>query len=564
MKRLRLYVGLPAIAGTLIAGCGGNGDLEVGQNPGMKPAVLRCSELSTKDLNLPGLVLDSAESMVARTGDAKSGYPAHCYLKGRINARTGIDGKPYAIGFDLRLPDQTWNGKFFYSGDAGLGGALSSLEAVAKAESGDYANALQLGYAFASSDSGHQSSGPMPIFEGGFGVDPQARLDYGYNALGTWAPLAKKVVTKFYGSGPERSYYVGCSKGGQTGMQAAARYADEFDGILAGNPGFNLPKAGAAAMHDNQQLAKVNPDITKAFSQKTLNLISSRILARCDALDGAADGIVNDVAGCKVAFNFERDVPQCSAGTTNDEECLTAAQKVAFSAIMGGAKTTTGNSLYADFPWDPGITSSGWVGWKTSANVSLSPTAMANVFSSPPTLGVGPFLPTANTYWRAYDLDRTNEFIFGTSGIYSVSAMDFMLPPGLDTLVRLKQRSKLIVYHGAADGIFSVNDTINWYKKLQANDPAAGDYAKLFVVPGMGHCSGGPATDRFDAFTALVKWVEQDTPPTKIVAATTPGNKEIPATWSASRTRPLCAFPQKAVLRKGATDLESADSFACE
>lgn len=564
MKRMKLLMPLHLLASALLGGCGGSGGDDLGPTSVPPTASMRCSDLTTQSLNLPGLLVDSSEAQAAKEGDAKTGYPAHCYLTGRLNVRVGADGKTYAIGFDLRLPNDGWNGKFFYAGDGGLGGALAPLNGLADIGLGGRSNPLQLGYAIASSDSGHRGSAPVPNLDGEFGLDPQARLDYGYNALGSWAPLAKKVIAKYYGVAPKRSYYVGCSKGGQTGMQAAARFADEFDGILAGNPGFNLPKSGVAAMFDNQQLATVNPDISKAFSPKDLALVSSRILAKCDALDGATDGVVNDIASCKGAFDFARDVPQCSASSTGQGECLSPVQKAAFDAIMKGAKTSGGVPLYSDWPWDPGIASTGWVSWKTSRNVTLSPTAMANVFTSPPTPGVSAFSPSADAYWRSFNLDRSNDLIFGKAGIYSVAAMDFMLPPALTTLTALKQKSKLIVYHGAADGIFSANDTIDWYTKLRTNDAAAADYAKLFVVPGMGHCSGGPATDRFDAFSALVKWVEDGTAPTRIIATTTPGNTEVPALWSANRSRPLCPYPQKAVLKKGSTDLESADSFMCE
>ncbi|MBT2324312.1 tannase/feruloyl esterase family alpha/beta hydrolase [Variovorax paradoxus] len=420
---------LPFLAVAVTAGCGGGGSgnyaalpaaatptpaaptpTPATPTPPTPPVAMNCAAVTSQSLALPGLVVESAASMPAKgpSGSAAS-YPAHCKVTGSINKRVGIDGKSYAIGFDVRLPDAGWNGKFFYSGDAGLDGAIGDpLGTVAM---GGKTNALTLGYAVVSSDGGH--IGTSSIFDGSFGFDPQARVDYGYNALGTLTPLAKKIVTQYFGTAPVRSYYAGCSKGGQSGMQAAARYADQFDGIIAGDPGFNLPKAAVENMFENQQLATVNADLTKAFSAADLGLVSSSILAKCDALDGAADGMVNDLARCKTTFNPDTDVPQCAAGGTPDGSCLSATQKTALKAIMGGAKASNGDPLYADWPWDPGVTGSGWTSWKTFLNSSLGPVAMSSVFSVPPTPGVLAFRPTATTYWQTFDLNQSFNLIYG-------------------------------------------------------------------------------------------------------------------------------------------------------
>ncbi len=124
---------------------------------------------------------------------------------------------------------------------------------------------------------------------------------------------------------------------------AASRFADQFDGIIAGNPGMDLPKASIAQIHDTQQFAAVNANIANAFAAKDLALVASKILAKCDALDGATDGIVTDQAGCKTAFNFSTDVPQCATGVTPDGTCLSAAQKTALAAVYAGAKTSAGD-----------------------------------------------------------------------------------------------------------------------------------------------------------------------------------------------------------------------------
>jgi Tannase and feruloyl esterase len=535
-----------------LAGCGGGGS-------GGTSTALNCSDVTTAKLNLSGLVVTTSVANAA-SGAASSAasYPAHCQVTGTINQRTGIDGKTYAIGFDIRLPATGWNGKFFYSGDAGIDGGFN--DPLGSTAVGGTTNAVTLGYAVASSDGGHSSSG----LDGSFGLDPQARVDYGYNALGTLAPLAKNIVGEFYGTPATRSYYAGCSKGGQSGMVAAARFADQFDGIVAGDPGFNLPKAAVEELYDNQQFATVNANITQAFSPADLALVSTSILAKCDALDGAADGMVNDVAACKAAFNFATDVPQCASGVAPDGTCLSATQKTALANIFAGAKGTSGDLLYSDWPWDPGIAGSNWTFWKTFLNAQIAPVAMGNVFATPPAPVIAAFSPATTAYWQAFDVNGGFELIYGTNAAFTESSMSFMTPPNPNHLTTLKAKSKLIVYHGTGDPVFSSNDTTNWYNNLRAADASAASYARLFLVPGMNHCGGGPATDNFDMLTALVSWVEQGTAPDTVKATVATGNADKPAAWSASRSRPLCAYPKKAVLVSGAADLESASSFSCQ
>jgi hypothetical protein len=535
-----------------LTACGGSDDAT--------PVQMACAGVTTAALNLPNLVVASAAEVAASgaAGSAAS-YPAHCKVTGKINQRTGLDGQPYAIGFDIRLPSSSWNGKFFYSGDAGLDGAFN--DPLGTTALGGTTNALLLGYAVASSDGGHVASNGL---DGAFGQDPQARLDYGYNALGTLTPLAKQIVGKFYGTSPARAYYAGCSKGGHSGLMAASRFADQFDGIIAGNPGMDLPKASIAQVWDVQQYANVDPGIANAFSAADRALVSSKIVAKCDALDGAIDGMVLDVAACQASFNFESDVPQCAAGVTSDGTCLSAAQKTALARVFAGPKDSAGTALYADWSWDPGLVGGGWTFWKTVLNPNLGSIAMGNVWVTPPVPTIAPFSPATTSYWQGFQMDQALSAITARTATFPQSSMDFMGMPSPTNLATLKSKGKLIVYHGTADPVFSSNHTRDWYDVLRAADAQASNYARVFLVPGMNHCGGGPATDRFDAFMSLVDWVEKSTAPDSIVATVAPGNADKPATWSASRSRPLCAYPKRAVLKGGATDLETAESFACQ
>jgi acetyl esterase/lipase len=544
-------------AATALGACGGaNG-----------PELLACNAISTSSLAISGLKVTSTDSVAAKTDAAApaDNYPAHCLVRGTLNDRTGVDGKPYAIGYEVRLPT-AWNGKFFYQGGGGTDGII--VPALGSVLNSTQTNALTQGYAVATSDGGH-NTGQSDV---GFGLDPQARKDYGYNAVGTLTPAAKQIVARTYGRNPDRSYFMGCSNGGRDAMVAAARFADQFDGLVAADPGFNLPKAAIAQQWDTQQFmsAAAPGQLPKdAFPQSTINLVASRILAKCDALDGVVDGMVNNRSACQSAFNLATDVPTCTAAP--DGTCITAAQKSALQKIFDGAKNSGGSSLYANWPWDPGIAGAGWRFWKLDAgfapvpfNTIIGASAMGYVFSTPPD---APSLADGGLgYQLRFNMDTDAPKIFQKTSVFDQSAMDFMTPPDATHLAALKSRGgKMIVYHGTGDPVFSPNDTMAWYDAVSAADKSAPDYTRLFLVPGMNHCTGGPATDRFNMLPVLEKWVEQGVAPESVTAAVNPADPDVIANrWPATRTRPLCAYPKQAVLKPGATDTESAGSFICQ
>jgi pimeloyl-ACP methyl ester carboxylesterase len=543
-----------AVAAAALAACGSD------DNPA-PPVTLACAELTTANVNVANLKVATAVEVAA-----SGALPAHCQVNGSISERTGIDGKPYAIGFEVRLPvAAAWNGKFFFQGGGGTNGVIVPATGNLLNTSG---SALALGYAVASTDGGHATGQS----DATFAVDPQARSDYGYNAVGQVTVAAKRVVQARFGSAPSRSYLLGCSNGGRDAMVAASRFADQYDGFVAANPGFNLPKAGIAEAWDTQQFfsaATAPGQLPKdIFPASAMSLVAQRIVAKCDALDGVADGMVNDRVGCQAAFSLANDVPTCSG--VSGASCLTTAQKTALQKIFDGAKNSGGQSLYASWPWDPGIGGQNWRFWKLDAgfaplpfNTLIGAGAMGYIFTTPPDQ---PDLSDGGLgYQLSFSMDAGAPKIFATTATYKESAMDFMTPPNPTTLATLKARGKLLVVHGTADPVFSANDTIAWYDALTAGDAAAAGYARLFLVPGMNHCAGGPATDRFDVLTALENWVEKGTAPESLTATVNPTDPDvIAAGWPTTRSRPLCAYPKQAVLKAGATDTESASSFQCQ
>jgi hypothetical protein len=498
-----------------------------------------------------------------------SPVPAHCLVKGRMHPRKGSDGRDYAIAFEMRLP-LAWNGRFYYQGNGGLDGAVQLAQGALGG--GPLTGALLQGFAVISSDAGH--TGAQTPF---FGMEPHARLDYGYQAVATLTPMAKGMIAAAYGKAPDRSYIGGCSNGGRHALVAASRLGDQYDGYLVGAPGYRLPNAALAQLWGAQQWATVatpgatikhpmNPtatlaDLGSGFTPQERQLLASAVLDQCDALDGARDGMVQATQACQARFDVHKDVPTC-AGERNGQ-CLSGAQKQVIAAVFNGAKTATGQPIYAGFPYDAGVSSANWATWKFVNALALDPLAVGAVFSVPP----GRVDPLQE------DVSARLPLFSATNDSFRESGLSLMTPPGHDNptnLAALRARgAKIVLFHGVSDAIFSAEDTRQWVERLdKAQDGKAADFARYFPVPGMAHCSGGPAADQFDLLTPLVQWVEQGVAPQAVPARVRGAghaggaNTELPKDWSASRTRPLCAYPTVARY-KGSGSTEDAANFSC-
>lgn len=562
-----------ALAALLLAACSDNdsppaaGDTPPAQTlPQLGAAtgasMAGCADLAAK-LTYPDTTISAVNAIAAGTiSVGGKPVPAHCQVLGEMLRRTStVDGKSYAIGFEMRLP-LNWNGRFFYQANGGVDGSVvSALGPVGGG--GPLDNALNQGFAVISSDAGHGA--PTPFF----GIDPQARLDYGYQAVGKLTPMAKAVIKAAYGKAPDRSYIGGCSNGGRHTMVAAARYADQYDGFLVGDPGFRLPLAAIANIAGAKTyaaLASTPGDLGTGFTQAERALVSNAVLGKCDALDGAADGLVQDTKACQAAFDINRDVPTCAGA--RDGTCLTTAQKSGIAALFAGAKTESGKQIYTSFPWDAGLATNGWASWKFSSPIDRDAGAVGLIWQVPPE---DPATFDGRSFVLNGSLDTMLAKINATNGIYTENALSFMTPPNPSNLAALKNRgAKMLVYHGTSDPIFSSDDTTSWYEALRtANGGDAANFARFFRVPGMNHCSGGPATDQFDMLTPLVAWVEKGQAPDTVAAAARGSgnaggaNADLPANWSASRTRPLCAYP-KVARYKGSGSVDDAANFSCQ
>jgi Tannase and feruloyl esterase len=493
----------------------------------------RCADMHKYQSSGAPLVITTAVSVPASApgtlrvspnfpGTVSAAVPAFCRVDGVINQRTGVDGKPYGIGFSLALPDP-WNGSFLFQGGGGLNGRVPlPLGSQAAGET----PALARGFAVVTTDSGHKGS----VFDGSFFRDQQASLDFYYVAIGRVAQLAKQMIASYYGRVAQHSYFDGCSTGGREAMIMSQRYPEYFDGIIAGDPAIrtgysNLALGFITAVFDEiaPKDAASKPDPAKAFSDSDQKLIVNSLLQACDAKDGLKDGMIFNQRSCA----FDPGTLVC-AGSKNDT-CLTKAQVETLKTSFAGPKSVRGDAIYPGFPFDAGIADNGGI----------------------PGLLLGPRIPVATgADFTSFDVDSEAARV----------AADSTARLGDSTWTNLNSFAghggKLLFYHGLSDPWFSPLDTLAYYQKM-AKDTGNGlvaSWSRIYFVPGMGHCQGGSASlDRFDMLSAVVDWVEKGVAPDRVIAT----GPAFPG-----RSRPLCPYPQHAEYT-GQGDTNDAANFAC-
>jgi predicted enzyme related to lactoylglutathione lyase len=520
----------------LAAAAGGTGRAAV---QAASPGEAACAALATAQFATVAALTTTYEA-------GSTTQPAHCVVRGSAARRTGTDGKPYETRFELRLPT-TWSGRFLYQGGGGNDGTVAP--AIGRNTGSFPDTGLQRGFSVVTTDAGHQG------VTADFGLDPVARVDHAYAAHERTYTIAIVIQSRYYGRGPDHSYFVGCSGGGRQGMMFAQRYPAFFDGIAICAPAMSVSSgATIAAAWDSQtylSAAPVDADgqrvLSRAFSDADLALVARGITAACDAADGAADGMVLRPEACR----FDPRTLQC--GGAKDATCLAADQVAALQRAFGGPRTSSGRALYVGQAWDPGIAAPGWRQWKlgssptatpNAANTTLMAGALAYEFVTPP----DPSLAIMR-----FDFDRDPDRMQAFSRVYDTYRDA--------TLAGFHARGgKLLIFHGTADPIFSALESIDYYQRLTRNNggpDATARWARLFLVPGMNHCAGGPATDSFDGLGAIVNWVERGTAPARIEASARPGTTTV-----SGRTRPLCAYPAYARYA-GSGSLEDGANFTC-
>ncbi len=485
------------------------------------------------NLRIDGVEITNASPIPAGTtvppmfpGAPSTGpLPAHCRVDGVINRRKGAEGEEFGIGFALALPEKNaWNGDFMMQGGGGGNGVLSYPMGASYAGESP---ALVRGFAVASTDTGHKAkTGP---FDFSFVRDQQAYLDFAYLANAEVAGVAKQIIAQYYAKPVAYSYFVGCSTGGREGMILSQRYPTVFNGIVSGDPAMrtglsNLAISKWIPVAYNQAAPKDasgKPLIDKFLTDGDRKLFMDALMNRCDAKDGVADGMISDPMGC----DFDPAVLACRNGQSDG--CIAPEKIAAIKKAFAGPKNLYGTQVYPGFLYDAGIAVTGPV-------PGLLAPGAHGLF--------GPY-PTATEI----DVDKE-----------ALDASDPLVEPAGTNLSTFSARGgKILFFHGDSDPWFSPLDTLGYYKSLAATNGGAdkvAEWSRMFLVPGMCHCGGGPALDQFDMLGAVVNWVEKGKAPESIIAT----GKAFPG-----RSRPLCAYPKHAQY-KGQGDPNDAHNFICQ
>lgn len=498
---------------------------------GFAQSANKCTDLARFQMTGAKIEITRAEMVAAGQAPAGRGgpvgpmLPAHCRVNGIMDQRTGSDGKIYGIRFAIALPDN-WTGQYLQQGGGGLNGTVA--EPIGAQAAGQQP-ALVRGFAVATSDTGHQSTGGG--FDGSFMQDQQAVLDFEYVAIGRLAVLARQVIGTYYGRPAAHSYYVGCSTGGREAMIVSQRYPEYFDGIVAGSPAMRTGHSNLATRVVTVALNAVAPKDANgnpgpALSDSDKKAVIAKFLEVCDARDGVKDGMVFDVTGCPFT---PKDV-QCSGAKA--QGCLSAEQVSAIEKGFAGPKDSRGMQVYPGWFYDTGITAQGQ-GIPGLLNPGPSP------------VGRPVTATTQDVDAEAAAADSNPVSRIGDS--YSWVNLNTFSSHG----------GKLIFYHGVSDPWFSAKDTVDYYQRMTAANGGASKvmaWSRLFLSPGMGHCSGGSATlDDFDMLSTAVNWVEKSHAPESVMAT----GRNFPG-----RSRPLCAYPAHAQYN-GTGNPEDGANYSC-
>jgi hypothetical protein len=497
-----------------------------------------CSSL--KNLKLENTEIILAESVTSGTlvipGESPmSGLPAMCRVAGVLRPTNDS-----AIRFEVWMPEQGWNGRFLGVGNGGFAGSIGYRQFIAY---------LKRGFAVAGSDAGHQGEAEDASWAFGH---PEKVKDFGWRAVHLTAERGKQIVAAYYGKPQEHAYFDACSDGGREALMEAQRFPADYDGILAGAPANAWSTMIAAGVSGAQALVN---DPRAFISDLKLPAIQKAALDACDAQDGVKDGVIANPAKC----HFDPNVLLCKAGDNLD--CLTRPQLEALKGLYGGAKDGEGKVIF------PGFTMGDETSWREWV-IGVAPGASSSVQYVQNDFR---YIVTGDPKWNI--LTANVDEALKLSREKTAADLDATSPD----LSRFAARGgKLILYHGWNDQAISPWNTIAYYKQVRQTmgDQKAESFTRLYMVPGMEHCYGGPGATAFGQFgigtakgstnglfDSLQDWVEKGSPDEAVFATKFVSGAD--GKMTSVMTRPLCAYPAVATYNGGGDSTDGAN-FACK
>jgi len=438
----------------------------------------------------------------------------------------GVIGRE--INFSLWLPE-TWNGKFVMGGQGGYAGRVES-QVLAM-------GALEKGYAVAGTDTGHVAQGGGT--DGSWALGNLERIvNYGHVAIHRVTATAKAVVQARYGRAAEKAYFAGCSNGGREALMSAQRYPEDFDAILAGAPAQDIRGVIATFMTITRAMYPDRAHVeTPTLSTADQEALQKAVLAKCDAADGISDGVLTDPTTCTI------DLKTLACPGANADGCLSRQEIAAVETITKGPMLA-GTPYHVGFPYGAeGIARGGWGPWLVGQPNVAGP--------GRPTLAYGFGVDFLRYFVKQDPTWSYTAFDLSTFTAETTLLQATLSPMDPDLSAFRGRGGKLLMYHGWSDPALSALMTTRYFDAVMTRDPSAAGDVRLFMLPGVLHCAGGPGPDRVDFLGALDAWARGG-----------PAPAELTAGFAAGGGRKVCAHPKKAFFT-GSGDGKSPDQFEC-
>jgi feruloyl esterase len=500
----------------------------------------RCAALTGLSIGATAIGLATTGAVIVQAAMTPADDPngEHCRILGAIRP---LDGRAPDIRFQVNIP-LAWNGKALQLGGGGYDGTI--VDGIARFLPPGVAQPLQQGYATFGSDSGHQAGGA----DASFGTNDEALANFGGDQLKKTHDVAIELLKRFGGRAPRRMYFEGSSQGGHEGFGVLQRWPQDYDGVVAIHAVYDITALQLDGVHLGKALygapgAWLSPAKTK--------LIYDSVMRACDSLDGASDGVISNVAGCRAAFDAAS--LRCPGGTDEGDRCLSDAQLGAVRAFDTeyslGVALADGVDRFAHWPLLEGGSTGALFNLGQSATASNPPSprdAFAYVMGDQLVRHMALRDPQVDTLQfepreHAARLQKVSQIL---------DANSVALEPFRD------RGGKLLLLHGTADMAVPPQNSVDYWQRLVDRFGAAPlrAFARFYVVPGFGH-GDGPFVATWDWLGALDAWVEKGQAPENLVTTDA-------AQATAGRTRPLCDYPGWPKYR-GAGDPNAATSFAC-
>lgn len=452
----------------------------------------------------------------------------NCKVSGVIGTETN---------FELLLPD-TWNGKFVMGGGGGFAGFVMNTALLY--------GAVQKGYATVGTDTGH-SAHPL---DASWALNNLERVvSFGHQAVHRTAVSAKALISSYYGQDILHSYFTGCSRGGGQALMEAQRYPGDFDGIVAGAPAYNWTDMGARLVRLNRAMYPDPEDLSVAvIGPGAQELIGNAVMAQCDGLDGLTDGILNNPAQC----SFDVSSLACEGGKTN--MCLSEQEVNAARAIYDDLVINEDHVVFG-YPVGGELSPHGWARWLTGGldPVGNDPRLRRRFPSFHFAFGNG-----IMKYLVFHDPDwdyTTYTFSTFESDVAAAAQVLNATDPDIDAF--RARGGKLLMFSGWADMALTPAGTIEYYQSVLDRDASAAPDIRLFMMPGVDHCTGGAGPSFSNHLDAIDSWVETGEAPDQLTAFWLNDQRQ------PDGSRPVCAYP-KVVTYNGSGNPRDASSFSCE